>query len=53
MTTILKLTLIALIGSSMALIAVEWVVGCGETYTDSTGTTRPNQCVFINRGVSQ
>ena len=49
MTTLLKLTLIALIGSSMALIVVEWAVGCGETYIDSTGTTRPIQCVFINR----
>ncbi len=31
----------------MASIVIEWMVGCGETYTDSKGERHANQCVFI------
>jgi hypothetical protein len=37
-------------GLLMAVLLVEWMVGCGESYVDSKGLTHPNECVFINRG---
>ena len=30
-----------------ALFMVEYMAGCGETYTDSKGRTHNNECVFI------
>ena len=45
---IMKDTLIAIIiGIVGALILVEWMVGCGETYTDSKGVTHQETCVFV------
>lgn len=32
----------------MAVIAIEWMAGCGESYTDANGKTHLNECVFIN-----
>ena len=37
----------------MAVLLVEWMVGCGESYVDSKGLTPPNECVFINQGESK
>ena len=37
-------------GLLLAVLLVEWAVGCGESYVDSKGVTHPNECVFINRG---
>lgn len=34
----------------LAVVLVEWAVGCGETYTDAQGTVHVNECVFLNRG---
>lgn len=34
------------IGVVMALILIEWAVGCGETYTDSKGVEHRQTCVF-------
>lgn len=31
----------------IALVAVEWAAGCGETYTDANGVQHQNECVFI------
>ena len=31
-----------------AAILLEWMVGCGETYTDAKGVQHDNQCLFIN-----
>lgn len=43
----------ALIGFALivafALALVEWMAGCGETYTDSKGVQHDNECIFINR----
>jgi hypothetical protein len=38
-----------------ALMLVEWMAGCGESYVDSKGKTHINECVFINQsqGVSK
>lgn len=32
----------------MAVIAIEWMAGCGESYTDAKGNVHLNECVFIN-----
>lgn len=44
----MKDTLIAIIiGIVGALILVEWMAGCGETYTDAKGVTHQETCVFV------
>lgn len=40
-----SVTAIAVLG---AVILLEWMVGCGETYTDAKGVQHDNQCLFIN-----
>jgi hypothetical protein len=30
-----------------ALFLVEYMAGCGETYTDSKGIVHNNECIFI------
>ena len=30
-----------------AIVAVEWAVGCGETFTDSRGNKHQNECLFV------
>lgn len=37
-------------GLLLAVLLMEWMVGCGESYVDSKGVTHLNECVFINRG---
>lgn len=32
----------------MAVITIEWMAGCGESYTDAKGNVHLNECVFIN-----
>ncbi len=32
----------------MAVLAIEWMAGCGESYTDAKGNVHLNECVFIN-----
>jgi hypothetical protein len=32
----------------MAVLAIEWMAGCGESYTDANGKMHLNECVFIN-----
>ena len=32
---------------TLALVMVEWVVGCGESYVDSAGVRHYNECVFV------
>jgi hypothetical protein len=35
----------------IALVLVEWAVGCGETYTDAQGVEHIGECVVLpNRG---
>lgn len=45
---ILTIAVGLLIGIVGAFLVIEWMVGCGETYTDSKGVTHSNECVFIN-----
>ena len=30
-----------------AIVAVEWAVGCGETFIDSRGIKHENECLFV------
>jgi len=32
----------------MAVIAIEWMAGCGESYIDAKGVRHLYECVFIN-----
>lgn len=44
----MKDALIAIIiGIVGALILVEWMAGCGETYTDSKGKVHQETCVLV------
>lgn len=31
----------------MAVVLVEWLAGCGETYIDANGTRHAYECVFL------
>ena len=47
MKKILNLMLATLIGLALALLLMEWMVGCGETYIDSKGVSHKNECLFL------
>lgn len=32
----------------MAVVTIEWMAGCGESYVDANGKRHLNECVFIN-----
>ncbi len=34
----------------IAVMFIEWMAGCGESYIDSKGVSHPNECVIINHG---
>lgn len=42
---------IALVAMSfgLAVLVMEWMAGCGESYIDSKGVRHQNECLFINR----
>ena len=35
------------IAAFLALIVIEWMAGCGETYIDSKGVRHANECIFL------
>lgn len=35
------------IGAFMAVMFLEWMSGCGETYVDAKGVRHQNECLFI------
>jgi hypothetical protein len=37
-----------LFSAAITVITIEWMAGCGETYTDAYGKLHLNECVFIN-----
>jgi hypothetical protein len=37
-----------LCSAAITVITIEWMAGCGETYTDAYGKLHLNECVFIN-----
>ena len=34
----------------IAVMFIEWMAGCGETYIDSKGVRHANECIIINHG---
>ena len=46
LATVAMVTAFAVLG---AVVLIEWMAGCGETYIDSKGVRHANECVFINR----
>lgn len=36
-----------IVTAAMAVVLLEWMVGCGETYVDSKGQRHVNECLFI------
>jgi hypothetical protein len=47
MKKVLNLALASLIGIALALLLMEWMVGCGETYIDSKGVSHKHACLFL------
>jgi hypothetical protein len=47
MKKFLNLALASLIGIALALLLMEWMVGCGETYIDSKGVSHKHACLFL------
>lgn len=48
MKKLLNLALALMIGVAMAILLMEWMVGCGETYTDSKGVSHKHTCMFLD-----
>jgi hypothetical protein len=48
MKKLLNLALALTIGVAMAILLMEWMVGCGETYTDSKGERHKYACMFLD-----
>ena len=46
LATVAAVTAFAVLG---AVVLLEWMAGCGETYIDSKGVRHANECIFINR----
>ena len=46
LATVAAVTAFAVLG---AIVLLEWMAGCGETYIDSKGVRHANECIFINR----
>jgi mannose/fructose/N-acetylgalactosamine-specific phosphotransferase system component IIC len=42
-----QITLAILVGSLLAVMFIEWMAGCGESYVDSKGITHANECVLV------
>lgn len=48
MKNLLNLALVLTMGVAMAILLMEWMVGCGESYIDSKGVSHKNACLFLN-----
>jgi hypothetical protein len=44
---VLYVTSVTAISVLGAVILIEWMAGCGETYTDAKGEQHANECIFI------
>jgi len=47
MKKLLNLALATAIGVAMAILFMEWMVGCGENYIDSKGVSHKHACLFL------
>jgi hypothetical protein len=43
---VLYVTSVTAVSVLGAVILLEWMAGCGETYTDAKGEQHANQCIF-------
>jgi hypothetical protein len=43
---VLYVTSVTAISVLGAVILIEWMAGCGETYTDAKGEQHANECIF-------
>lgn len=48
MKKLLNGLLALLIGIAFAILLMEWMVGCGETYIDSKGVSHKHACLFLS-----
>lgn len=48
MKKLINLVLALIIGVAMAILLMEWMVGCGETYIDSKGVSHKYACMFLS-----
>jgi hypothetical protein len=44
MKLIMEIIIIGLLTALMALLLVEWAIGCGQPYTDAQGVEHIGQC---------
>ncbi len=42
--------LTVLFAGLLAVMFIEWMAGCGESYIDSKGVRHANECIIINHG---
>jgi len=49
-SVIAHVVLATLFAGFMAVMFIEWMAGCGESYIDSKGVSHANECIFINHG---
>ena len=42
-----QITLAILVGSLLAVMFIEWMAGCGESYVDAKGNVHANECVIV------
>jgi hypothetical protein len=47
------IVVVLVFGVLMPIFLVEWMAGCGETYTDATGKVRAYECLFIQLGTTK
>jgi len=43
----LRLGFLCVVAIVLAVLLVEWMAGCGETYVDANGVRHQYECVFI------
>ena len=43
----IEVFLFCLAGMMLAVVLIEWAVGCGEGYTDSQGDWHQYECVLV------
>lgn len=39
-----------IVGGLLAVMFIEWMAGCGESYIDAKGVRHLNECIIINHG---
>lgn len=47
MKRLLEFVLLCAFAGLLAVITLEWFVGCGESYIDAKGVSHKNECLFL------